>query len=35
MLVCFEAVSGVKVNLAKSELVTVGNVDNVMGWLVV
>jgi hypothetical protein len=28
---CFEAVSGLKVNLAKSELVPVGNVDNVEG----
>lgn len=29
LLVCFEAVSGLKVNLAKSLLVPVGNVDNV------
>jgi hypothetical protein len=29
LLVCFEAVSGLKVNLAKSLLVPIGNVDNV------
>lgn len=28
---CFEAVLGLKVNLAKSEVVLVGNVDNVDG----
>jgi hypothetical protein len=30
LLVCFEAVSGLKVNLAKSLLVPIGNVDNVV-----
>jgi hypothetical protein len=30
LLLCFEAVSGLKVNLAKSVLVHVGNVDNVV-----
>jgi hypothetical protein len=29
LLICFEAVSSVKVNLAKSLLVLIGNVDNV------
>jgi len=29
LLVCFEAVFGLKVNLAKSLLVPIGNVDNV------
>jgi hypothetical protein len=29
LFLCFEAVSGLKTNLAKSELVPVGNVDNV------
>jgi hypothetical protein len=29
LLVCFEAVSGLKVNLAKSALVPIGNMDNV------
>jgi len=29
LLLCFEAVSGLKVNLAKSLLVPIGNVDNV------
>jgi hypothetical protein len=29
-LLCFEAVSGLKINLAKSDLVLVGNVDNVV-----
>jgi hypothetical protein len=31
LFLCFEAVSGLKINLAKSELVLVGNVDNVTG----
>jgi hypothetical protein len=31
LFLCFEAVSGLKVNLAKSELVPVGNVDDVDG----
>jgi hypothetical protein len=31
LFLCFEAVSGLKINLAKSELVLVGNVDNVDG----
>jgi hypothetical protein len=31
LFLCFEAVSGLKTNLAKSELVPVGNVDNVAG----
>jgi hypothetical protein len=30
LLVCFEAISGLKVNLAKSLLVPIGNVDNVV-----
>jgi hypothetical protein len=30
LLLCFEAVSGLKINLAKSVLVPVGNVDNVV-----
>jgi hypothetical protein len=30
LLLCFEAVSGLKVNLAKSVLVPMGNVDNVV-----
>jgi hypothetical protein len=29
LFLCFEAVSGLKVNLAKSVLVLVGNVDNI------
>jgi hypothetical protein len=35
LFLCFEAVSGLKVNLAKSELVPVGNVDNVEGLAVI
>jgi hypothetical protein len=31
LFLCFEAVSGLKINLAKSELVLVGNVENVDG----
>jgi hypothetical protein len=31
LFLCFEAVSGLKINLAKSVLVPVGNVDNVTG----
>jgi hypothetical protein len=31
LILNFEAVSGLKMNLAKSELVPVGNVDNVAG----
>jgi hypothetical protein len=30
LLICFEVVSGLKVNMAKSILVLVGNVDNVV-----
>jgi hypothetical protein len=32
LFLCFEAVSGLKINLAKLELVPVGNVDNVDGF---
>jgi hypothetical protein len=33
LFLCLEAISGLKINLAKSELVPVGNVENVEGWL--
>jgi hypothetical protein len=32
LFLCFEVVSGLKINLTKSELVPVGNVNNVDGW---
>jgi hypothetical protein len=32
LFLCFEAVSGLKINMTKSELVLVGNVHNVVGW---
>jgi hypothetical protein len=35
LLLCFEAVFGLKVNLAKSLLVVVGNVDNVVELAVI
>ncbi|KAF5445957.1 hypothetical protein F2P56_031628, partial [Juglans regia] len=31
ILLCFEAVSGLKINLAKTEMVAVGNVSNIRG----
>ena len=31
MFLCFEAVSGLRINLAKLELVPIGNVNNVEG----
>jgi hypothetical protein len=33
LILCFEAMSVLKTNLAKLELVPEGNVDNVAGWL--
>jgi hypothetical protein len=33
LLVCFEAISGLRVNMAKPVLVPVGDVDNVGDWL--
>jgi hypothetical protein len=34
LFLCFEAILGLKINLAKSQLVLVGNVNNVDGLLV-
>jgi hypothetical protein len=31
LFLCFEVVSGLEINLAKSKLVSMGNVDNVDG----
>jgi hypothetical protein len=32
LFLCFEAISGLKINLAKSELICVGLIDRILGF---